>query len=259
MIWKHYIFKNELLTFCNEALNGLLPSVFSKSSIFPTPKKGDLNLPLNYIGITLTAISAKIYNSLLLNRISEHIEPILRRNQNGLRKGRSTLQQILALRRIIEEIHTSSRNTTLVSIGFSKAFDSVNRKTLLHIHVWYPQENYSRHQENLRESADLCSHSGWSNRHLFNRNRHPPRRHFSSILVCNRSRLYTSSISDNIRSKGLLLTPRRSTRHPCKYITDLDYADDIALTPGNLENAPSLSHSLERAANIWTATKLNTC
>ena len=72
----------------------------------------------------------------------------------------------------------------------------------------------------------------------------------TDILVCNRSRLYTSSISDNIRSKGLLLTPRRSTRHPCKYITDLDYADDIALTPGNLENAPSLSHSLERAANI---------
>ena len=137
MIWKHSILKNELLTFCNEALNGLLPSVFSKSSMFPTPKKGDLNLPLNYIGITLTAISAKIYNSLLLNRISEHIEPILRRNQNGFKKGRSTLPQILALRRIIEEIHTSSRNATLVSIDFSKAFDSVSRKTMLHILSMY--------------------------------------------------------------------------------------------------------------------------
>ena len=34
---------------------------------------------------------------------------------------------------------------------------------------------------------------------------------------------------DNISSEGLLLTPRRSTRHPSKYIADLDYADDIAL------------------------------
>ena len=54
---------------------------------------------------------------------------------------------------------------------------------------------------------------------------------------------------DNISSKDLLLTPRRSTRHPSKYITHLDYADDIALTSDNLENALSLLHSLERAAN----------
>ena len=54
---------------------------------------------------------------------------------------------------------------------------------------------------------------------------------------------------DNISSEGLLLTPRRSTRHPSKYITDLDYADDIALTSDNLENAVPLLHSLERAAS----------
>ena len=72
------LFKNELLTFCNEALNGSLPSAFSKSSMFATPTKGDLKLPSNYKGITLTAISAGIYNSFLLNRTSEHIQPILR-------------------------------------------------------------------------------------------------------------------------------------------------------------------------------------
>ena len=49
---------------------------------------------------------------------------------------------------------------------------------------------------------------------------------------------------DNISSKGLLLTPRRSTRYPSKYITDLDYPEDITLIPYNLENAVSLLHSL---------------
>ena len=44
MIWKHGIFKNEVLIFSNEALNGILPSAFSKSSMFATPKK-DLKLP----------------------------------------------------------------------------------------------------------------------------------------------------------------------------------------------------------------------
>ena len=30
MIWKYPVFKNELLTFLNEALNQILPSAFSK-------------------------------------------------------------------------------------------------------------------------------------------------------------------------------------------------------------------------------------
>ena len=116
MIWKHPIFKNELLTFCNEALNGILSSAFSESSMFATSKKGDFKLPSDYRGITLTSISAKIYNSFLLNRISEHIELILQRNQNDFRKGISTLPQILALRRTFEEIRASSRNATSVFI-----------------------------------------------------------------------------------------------------------------------------------------------
>ena len=162
---------------------------------FATPKKGDLKLPSNYREITLTAISAKIYNFLLLNRVSEHIEPILRRDQNGFRKGRSTLPQTLALRRIIEEIRTSSRNATLVCIDFSKAFDSVNRKAMLHILSMYGIPEKITAIKRMYENPQTFVDSGWSNRHLFNHNRHPPRRHFSSILVRNRSRLYPSSIS----------------------------------------------------------------
>ena len=118
MIWKHPIFKNELLTFCTEVLNKILLSVFSKATMFATPKKGDLKLPSNLRGINLPAIFAKIYNSVLLSRRSEHIEPILRRNV--FRKGRLTLPEILAFRRIIEEIRASSRNSTLVFIDFLK-------------------------------------------------------------------------------------------------------------------------------------------
>ena len=54
---------------------------------------------------------------------------------------------------------------------------------------------------------------------------------------------------DNISCKGLLLTPSRSTRHPSKYVTDLDYVGNIALTLANLENTLSLLHLWESAAN----------
>ena len=65
----------------------------------PFPKRGDLGKTSNYRGITLFFTAAKIYNALLLNRIQPEMEKILRRNQNGFRKGRSIIGQILTARR----------------------------------------------------------------------------------------------------------------------------------------------------------------
>ena len=90
IIWKNSLFHKQLLDFCNETMKGNKPEALSRSTIIPLPKKGDLSLPSNYRGITLSALAAKLYNTMLLNRISPHLDPILRRNQNGFRKGRST-------------------------------------------------------------------------------------------------------------------------------------------------------------------------
>ena len=66
------------------------------------------------------SISAKIYNKLLLNRLIPFVGPILRKNQNGFRHGRSTLSQILCLRRPIEESNLSKLDLALVFVDFSK-------------------------------------------------------------------------------------------------------------------------------------------
>lgn len=47
------------------------------------------------------------------------------RNQNGLRDGRSTLSQMLSLRRLIEESNLNKLYLALVFVDFSKAVDSV--------------------------------------------------------------------------------------------------------------------------------------
>ena len=101
------------LDFCNETMKGNKPEALSRFPLISLPKKGDLSLPSNYRGITLSALAAKLYNTMLLNRISPHLDPILRRNQNGFRKGRSTTPQILALRRLIEELKISNKQATL--------------------------------------------------------------------------------------------------------------------------------------------------
>ena len=121
LIWKDPIFHDLLLDICNRTFGQLVPpSAWLKSGIIPIPKKGDLSLPTNYRGISSTSIAAKIYNRLLLNRIVPQVDPLLPKNQNGFRKGRSTISQILSLRRIIEEMRKHNRELTNMLCGLQE-------------------------------------------------------------------------------------------------------------------------------------------
>ena len=87
----------------------------------------------NYLGISLTVTAAKIYNKNLFDRIRPHLDPLLRVNQNGFPTGRSTLPQILTLRRLIEGIKEKQLPAILTFVNFSKAFDSIHRGKLMEI------------------------------------------------------------------------------------------------------------------------------
>ena len=78
-------------------------------------------------------IASKVCNKLILDRIFPFVEPLLRKNQNGFRHGRSTLSQILSLRRIIEESKLCNLDIALVFVDFSKVFDSVNRHKMFEV------------------------------------------------------------------------------------------------------------------------------
>ena len=93
------------------------------SNIIPVPKCGDPPKPDNYRGISLTCITAKGYHRMILNRTRHAIDPHLRENQN-FRGERTTLAQILALRRLIEEVKKNNLTAVLCFIDF-KAFDSI--------------------------------------------------------------------------------------------------------------------------------------
>ncbi|KAJ8346794.1 hypothetical protein SKAU_G00281950 [Synaphobranchus kaupii] len=141
-VWRLPKLKKCLKRFCNATLEGNRLPEWGISSIVPVPKKGDLTIPDNYQGISLTQTAAKIYNRLLLNRIRPELEKVLRPNQNGFRPLRSTSSQILALRRIIEEIRNHQKEAAIIFIDFRKAFDSINRPTMFKIFNAYriPEE-----------------------------------------------------------------------------------------------------------------------
>ena len=103
-VWKLECFNDQLLEVCNRAYHGDIPDMWLEGAILPFPRKGDLGSASNHRGITLMAVEAKIYNRMFLDRLRPHIDPKLRNNQNGFRKGRSSVAQKLTLRRLVEGI-----------------------------------------------------------------------------------------------------------------------------------------------------------
>ena len=123
-----------ILTFANKLLEDSdQPDQFSILNLVPLPKSGDLSVTDNYRGIALSSLVAKIVNKMLLNRIRPKIDPLLRGNQSGFRPGRSTIAQILALRRIIEEVKKNNLSAVMVFIDFCKAFDSICHQAMFAI------------------------------------------------------------------------------------------------------------------------------
>ena len=236
-VWKTRQFDDILLRQCDAVYNQNRIERWMKGCILPFPKKGDLGLAKNYRGITLTSIASRIYNALLRNYIEPKIDNILRKNQNGFRRNRSTTSQILTIRRILEVVRANNLQATLLFVDFIKAFDSIHRGKMEQILLAYglPKETVAvitilyrntklkvRSPEGDTEYFDMVAgvlQGDTLAPYLF--------------IICLDYALRTSI--DKIRENGFELTKKRSRRYPAKTITDAEYADDIAL----LANTPN--------------------
>ena len=94
-----------------------------------------LAIIVNYISLSVKC--AKIYNALLRNRIEPKIDNILRKNQNGFQRNRSTTSQILTIHRILEGVRAKNLQATLIFVDVTKAFDSIHRRKMEQILLAY--------------------------------------------------------------------------------------------------------------------------
>ena len=128
----------QLLNIMNLAFEtGTAQREWTKSIIIPIPKQGDLTDPANFKGIRLTSLAAKTYNRILIDRVKPHVDPLLRKNQNGFLQERGTLEQILCLRRLIEGAQRGDRWLISIFADFKKACDSIDRSSVFAILTAY--------------------------------------------------------------------------------------------------------------------------
>jgi hypothetical protein len=117
---------------CNMCFNsGIIPSLWSKGIITPIPKcsTSDHTNPLTYRGITLAPSAYKVYCGVINDRLSDWVDDkgMMCEEQNGLRKGRSTVDHLSTLTSIIETRKLKKISTFAAFIDFRKAYDKINR------------------------------------------------------------------------------------------------------------------------------------
>jgi sorting nexin-29 len=79
-----------------------IPQEWEKGLICPIHKKGDPLECQNYRGITLLNTMYKVFSNILYTRLKPYVERITGSYQCGFREGKSTTDQIQALRQILE-------------------------------------------------------------------------------------------------------------------------------------------------------------
>ena len=196
-----------------------------KWCILPFPKKGNFGFAKNYRGITLTSGTAKMYNALLRNRIEPKIDNILRMNQNGFRRNRSTTSHIFTIRRILEGIRAKNLQTTILFGDFTKAFVSIHRGKMEQILLAYglPKETVAVIMILCRNTkVKVCSPDEDTYYidivvGVLQRDTLAP----YLFIICLEYVLRTSI--DKIKENGFDLTKKRSRRYSAKTITDVDW------------------------------------
>ena len=131
----HKVFPEFLPALFNKILQtGIFPESWSYALIVLIHKKGaksDLN---NYRGISLLSATAKLFCSVINNRITEWAESngVLSSTQLGFRKGNRTSDALIILHNLIDRYCRKNRQNIFgCFVDFRKAFDKVPRDKLI--------------------------------------------------------------------------------------------------------------------------------
>ncbi len=212
-----------------------VPKLWKKAIVVPIFKKGKKNDTKNYRPISLTSIFCRLLERIIHNQISSHLQnnSIITIAQHGFMKKRSTQTQQIKFLDILTSHYELNQHLDVIYLDFSKAFDKVSHKKLLHV------------LKHIKLHTGLIN---WIGNYLSER---------TQITAVGASCSNQISITSGV-PQGSVLGPLlfiiylqdliNIIHHECTETTVFAFADDVKL----LSSKP---HDLQKALNIvgeWT-------
>ena len=153
-------------------------------------------------------------------------------NQNGFRPGRTKTSHVLGLRRLIEGVKEFNKKPIIIYVDFKKAFDSINRKVMIKILKAYGIPNclvnvIALFYENTR--ARVITPDGNIDSFVIKKGVLQSDTLAPYLFVIMIDFVMRNVYNGKEENLGFTLKRRMSRRHPAEVITDLDFADDLAL------------------------------
>src|SRR5277367_4523890 len=107
-----------------------VPEDWKKAIIAPVYKgKGDKRECKNMRGISMLSNGGKAYGRVLIKRAMRISEKMLKDEQGGFRKGRGCVDQIFALRQLVEKCQKTGKKLYAAFMDFEKAYDKIDRES----------------------------------------------------------------------------------------------------------------------------------
>ena len=137
--------------------HAVIPEDWKLANVVPVFKKGKKELVENYRPISLLAIISKIFERCVLAGMKDHIYHLINRAQHGFMAGKSCVSQLTAVLDYIGSQLDKGKQTDVIYLDMSKAFDKVDHGLLLNklchfnitgsLHEWFHAYLTGRRQQ----------------------------------------------------------------------------------------------------------------
>ena len=186
-----------------------------------------------------------MFNKVLLNRLKSIIDPQLSQCQTGFRAGRSTTEQVMALRCFIDTCRVTNMTVSLVFVDFRKAFDTLHRSS---IPVILSQHNVPNCLISdiiqMYSDTSACVSTELTPTEWFKTTAGVLQGDALSpyLFIVLLDYALKKALQDDV---GFVVSKRNGSQHPAIHIGVLVCADDICLLAESIDDVECLLHRLE--------------